>query len=495
MGRPHEHADPRFLLALWAGKAVAWVIGVFFPRRGTNKSGVVACRIAPGFLRGFTGIDPKKTIFITGTNGKSTSNNLIVHAFRTAGRSVATNLEGANLVTGIATALLKNSTASGRLRTEYLICEVDERSLARVRAAIPAAYLCVTNIQKDQVQRNGDPDYILRKILAAMDDQTTVFVNNEEPRSSSLSSAAGRTVRFSVAPRRPASPADEYAVTMPCPLCHDTLAFSSYNLANIGDFSCPKCGFSSRVHPDYHLDRVDYEAQLLSINGHEFHLEYDAAHFLYNYALCYAVAAEFGLTPGQVGRAFETFRNVGGRLEEFRYRSTSIRYLRIKQENPETLQSAIDDISPRTVGPRHLTEGETVFVLGLQLVHDIVPHYSNTAYFFDCDLTPLVERGVETCICFGSVNCYDAATRLVYAGFPEDKIVVVDSDDPKDVLEAVARCRAPRAYLMTMLGEYEALRAYADAGRARPRPKVVGAETTEGVESRNTDRRTAGGRS
>ena len=452
----------RFLLALWAGKAVAWAIGVFFPRRGTNKSGVIACRIDPTFLRGVTGIDPKKTIFITGTNGKSTSNNLIVHAFRTAGRSVATNLEGANLVTGIATALLKNCTLSGRLRTEYLICEVDERSLARVRAAIPAAYLCVTNIQKDQVQRNGDPDYILRKIRVAMDDQMTIFVNNEEPRSSSLSSAAGRTVRFSVTAGRRASTPDEYAVTMPCPLCHDALVFSGYNLANIGEFSCPRCGFSSREYPDYCLDRVDLDAQLLSINGHEFHLEYDAAHFLYNYALCYAVATEFGVTAGHVGRAFETFHNVGGRLEEFRYASTSIRYLRIKQENPETLQNAIDDIWPRTIGSRSPDEEGIVFVLGLQLVHDIIPHYSNTAYFFDCDLTPLFDRGVETCICFGSVNCHDAATRLAYAGFPEDKIIVVDSDDPGDVLAAVAGCRAPRAYLMTMLGEYEALRACAD---------------------------------
>ena len=454
----------RFRLALWVGKAVAWAIGVFFPQRGTNKSGVIACRIAPGFLSGFTGINPEKTIFITGTNGKSTSNNMIVHAFRTAGYSVATNLEGANLFTGIATALLKNSSLSGRLRADYLICEVDERTLAKVRAAIPARYLCVTNIQKDQVQRNGDPDYIVQKILGAMDGSMTVFVNNEEPRSSSLSSAAGRTVRFSVAPSRTESDADEYSVTMPCPVCHDALVFVRYNLANIGEFSCPRCGFASVAHPDYRVENVDYEGKTFRVNGHEFHLEYDAAHFLYNYALCYAVASEFGLTTSQIGQAFETFRNVGGRLEEFRYGPTAIRYLRIKQENPETLQSAIDDIAPRAAEP---DPAGTVFVLGLQLVHDIIPHYSNTAYFFDCDLAPLFERRVEACICFGSVNCYDAATRLMYAGFPEDKIIVVDSDDPKDVLEAVAKTGAPRAYLMTMLGEYDTLRAFADHRGAR----------------------------
>ena len=448
----------RFLLALWVGKVVAWAISMFFPQRGTNKSGVIASRIAPGFLAGFTGINPQKTIFITGTNGKSTSNNLIVHAFRTAGHSVATNLEGANLVTGIATALIKNSSLLGKLRADYLICEVDERSLARVRGAIPAGYLAVTNIQKDQVQRNGDPDYIVRKIASAMDETMTVFVNNEEPRSSSLSSHARRTVRFSVSGNDRESSLGEYGVTMPCPMCHDALVFSSYNLANIGRFSCPTCGFSSADNPDYRVEKADWAAKVFSVNGHDFHLEYDAAHFLYNYALCYAVATEFGLTPGQIGRGFETFRNVGGRLEEFTYGSTSIRYLRIKQENPETLQNAIDDLSISN----HRDDGKTAFVLGLQLVHDFVPHYSNTAYFFDCDLGPLFERGVETCICFGATNCYDAATRLMYAGFPRDKIIVVDSDNPKDVLEAVARCGASRAYLMTMLGEYETIRRFAD---------------------------------
>ena len=482
----------RFYLALWVGKAVAWAISMFFPQRGTNKSGVIACRLAPRFLSGFTGIDPDKTIFITGTNGKSTSNNLVVHAFRTAGYRVATNLEGANLFTGIATTLLKNSSMSGRLRADYLICEVDERSLARVRSVIPARYLCVTNIQKDQVQRNGDPDYIVRKIVGAMDDSMTVFVNNEEPRSSSLSAFAGRTVRFSVAPMKRDGETragnETYSVTMPCPRCHDALVFTSYNLSKIGDFFCPSCGFASHQDPDYRVESVDYGAKVFRMGDHDFHLEYDAAHFLYNYSLCYAVATEFGLTTDQIGRGFETFRNLGGRLEEFRYESTSLRYLRVKQENPETFQSAIDDIAPRghpdlprchpdevrisaiinndcdgdPASGRMTTDSGAILVLGLNLVHDIIPYYSNTAYFFDCDLTPLFERGVEACVCFGVTNCFDAATRLSYAGFPEDKIICVDSNDPKTVLDAVAACHVPTAYLITMLGEYEGLRTFAD---------------------------------
>ena len=47
---------------------------------------------------------------VTGTNGKTTSTNLIAHTLKSADRAVAINSEGANMKTGVATTLIKNST-------------------------------------------------------------------------------------------------------------------------------------------------------------------------------------------------------------------------------------------------------------------------------------------------------------------------------------------------------------------------------------------------
>jgi len=447
---------PRFVVALWLGKIAAGLIDRFFPSRGSNQAGKIACRIMPDLLGGFSGIDPSKTVLITGSNGKSTSNNLVVHAFRTAGRSVATNLEGANLATGVATALIKNADWRGRLTTEFLILEVDERSLQRVRAAIPARYLCVTNIQKDQVQRNGDPDYIYQKVLAAVGDDVTVFVNNEEPRSASLARAAGQAIRFSVAPnqRRSLPETDGFAVTMPCPVCHDALVFDWYNLGGVGRFSCPSCDFHSADEADYTVDAVDFAAKTFAVNGQGFHLQYDAQHFLYNYALCCAVAGYFGIGTDDLTRAFSTFSNVGGRLEDFPCGRQRVRYLRMKQENPETVQSAIDTIAA--------DPGPKVLLLGLETIGDIIPHYTNTAYVFDCTFQGLFSGDVEACICFGQPTCYDVATRLIYAGFPADKIKVVESNSPADIFTAMAEYSSQQSYLLTWLSQYEAMRKYAD---------------------------------
>jgi len=445
-----------FLPMLWFGKVVATLIGWIAPSRGSAMSGTIVLRLMPGFLSRFTGIDPDKTIFITGSNGKSTSNNLIVHAFRTAGRTVATNLEGANMATGVATTLIKNSTMRGRLKAEYLILEVDERYLAKIRRIIPARHICVTNLQKDQVQRNGDPGYVYAKVAAAMGSDVTAYVNNEEPRSASLAHLAGRSVAYSVAPQDTgtATVEDPFAVSMPCPLCWEALDFDGYNLSNVGTFHCPGCGFGSSASPDYLLDGVDYDAQVFAVNGEQYHMAYGARHFLYNYVLCCAVATQFGIAAPDQAAAFQSFTNIGGRLEQFAHAGKSILYVRIKQENPETLQSAIDTIAadphPKILG------------IGLQVVHDMVPHYNNTAYTFDTTFKRLFASGVDACLCFGTVNCYDIAKRLVYDGFPAEKIIVVDSDSPRQILDALAACGPEKAYMITWLGLYDSLRPYAD---------------------------------
>ncbi|GHU64890.1 UDP-N-acetylmuramyl peptide synthase [Clostridia bacterium] len=474
----------RFGVALLTGKFCAAFAGKFFPKRGTNLPGEIALKFDPLFLRHVKGTDPAKTIFITGTNGKSTTNNLILHVFAAAGLSVASNAEGANLKAGAATVLLKNTAASGRFTKDWLILEVDERSLAGIQKDLKAGTICVTNIQKDQVQRNGDPDYIYQKIRAAIDDSVTVIANNEEPHTRALAVGAadaegmgiaghagstedvkfagrestGRAVTFGVAVNKHASTVEvDFGVSMPCPVCGDALLFEHRNLANVGFFHCPACDFASADTADYTVIGTDFEGgrfRLRTPDGREagpFRLAYTAAHFLYNYALCCAVCMEAGIGSDILTQAFASFINIGGRLESFAHKGKDITYIRIKQENPETLQSALDTIAA--------DKRNKIFVLGPAVVDDFVPHYTNTFYAFDCDFGPMLSSGTERCICFGTTISFDVANRLRYAGVPDDRIQILDTDEEEAILTEIAKSEAEVVYLITWIKKYEKLRA------------------------------------
>ena len=466
----------RFSLALTLGKLSAAFCKVFFPKRGSNLPGSIALRIDPLFLTHISGIDKSKTIFITGTNGKSTSNNMVVHVFRTAGYSVCSNLEGANMKPGVATALIKHSDMGGRFKNEYLILEIDERSLEAITEDLKPGHLCVTNVQKDQVQRNGDPDYIYQKIKRAVSSVSSVpsidglclYVNNEEPRSKSLGNflnEGGRIISFGVAKNERSSPIEkDFGVTMPCPLCHDALIFSHMNLSGVGFFSCPACGFASNEQPDTQVTDVDYENETFRAESNQgnntdydrltkddvFRLSYSASFFLYNYSLCTCIASEFSIEKAVLKKAFDTFTNIGGRMESFIHAGKRVTYMRVKQENPDTLQNALDTIAG--------DKNEKVFIAGPDIVSDIVPFYSNTFYTYDCNFEPLINSGIEKYICFGSIVGRDMVNRLRYAGVPEEMIEILDTDDEDKILAAIASVKTDNIYLITLLKKYEQLK-------------------------------------
>ena len=131
----------RFFAALYAAKLTAKIIDLVAKGRGTNLPGQVALKIDPNFIRNIKGLDPEKTIFVTGTNGKSTTTNLIAHVFKSAGVSIAVNLEGANLIGGVVVSLLRNCGLNGRLNADIVLMETDERFLPVIYKHLPARHL------------------------------------------------------------------------------------------------------------------------------------------------------------------------------------------------------------------------------------------------------------------------------------------------------------------------------------------------------------------
>ncbi len=439
----------KFYLALWLGKIINLLIRMIDKSRGSNLSGEKAIVVDPQMIKKFKGVDCSRMLFITGTNGKSTTNNLVYHIFRENGYDVVSNLEGANLMAGIATALIKRSSIFGRIKGDFFIFEVDERYLASVYALLPAENILVTNLQKDQVHRNGDPDFIYRKISPVVEKAARVFLNGDEPRSFALSSLNPFYVTYGVEKHSEAFMKDGTFPTMACPVCHGRIEFDYYNNDGMGGFRCLSCGLR-QGEARYRAEDISFADKTFTVDGTEFNMPYDIPYMLYNYAAAIAVAREMGGIPmASVAGAFKNFKNVGGRYEVLEFEGKTIKYMRIKQENPETLQTSLNiiaqDKTPKTV------------CLGMGHIPDVIPSYTNTFYTFDCDFSGVTESNVEDYMSFTEYVCYDVAERLIYAGVPREKIKIMNTEDGDVIFDAVRNAKTDNIYLITWIHTFHDL--------------------------------------
>lgn len=438
----------KFLITLWLSKLIAIAVNIIDKSRGSNYSGMIATKLMPDFVAHFKGIDYNKVIFITGTNGKSTTTNLVGHTLTYAGKTIASNVEGANMMGGVATTLIKNSTLGGKLNKEYLVLEIDERSLPAIRKVLPAVHMGITNLQKDQVQRNGDPDFILRKFRGAIGKDMTLYLNNEEPRSKSLEDCAGKCFYFGAAENAKSYVNDEfYHVAIPCPKCGHPIRFIRYNLASIGTFRCTHCDYTSEKTPDVLAENINFDRNCFDFAGRTWRYPYGNPFYVYNYAMDIALCRNLGLDDETICNAIERFVNPAHRREVLTYHGKNIHYLRMKQENPETMQSALDTIAE--------DRSEKAIFMGMHVVKDFLPYYSNSFYFFDCDFTPIVNTPVERFVSFSETVCYDTANRMRYAGAPEEKITVLDTSDVPTVLAELDKIKTKNIYFLTNMKPYK----------------------------------------
>lgn len=138
----------RTILGLGAGRLAGGVSRRAGIGAGVTIGGRVALAVAPGAIAELA--RGRGTIAVSGTNGKTTTTRLLVAALEAAGGRVVTNATGANLASGIVSAL-----ASGPADAQPVI-EVDEAVLPRVAASLDPSLLVLTNLSRDQLDRYGE---------------------------------------------------------------------------------------------------------------------------------------------------------------------------------------------------------------------------------------------------------------------------------------------------------------------------------------------------
>ncbi len=103
----------------------------------------------------------RRTVVVTGTNGKSTTTRMTAAALSTLG-PVATNAEGANMDAGLVAALAADRHA------ELAALEVDEMHVPHVADALAPRVLVLLNLSRDQLDRVGEINVIERTLRGGL---------------------------------------------------------------------------------------------------------------------------------------------------------------------------------------------------------------------------------------------------------------------------------------------------------------------------------------
>ena len=410
----------RYFIALWASKA-AYVLLRLLKRNATMFPGHIALKICPDYLA-----QTKKSpnvLCVTGTNGKTTTTNMVADILSESGYKVVSNRYGSNINTGVATALTHSVNVFGKPKIDVLALEVDERFSRLILPFIKPDYLIVTNLFRDSIKRNAHPEYIF-SILDTYVPQSTKLVLNADCLQSSQLLKNNEKVFFSI-DKLPTDVTECVNLINDfsfCPKCNEKLKFNYLRYHHIGNAYCPACDFKS-YEAKYHLTNIDYENQTItiSIDGKEdvYPMVNRALYNIYNELAAVSLMNEFNVDTEKVKDYLRKISVTQTRYKEGKVGNTAIIRTMAKGQNSVSCSRTLDFVGHE--------EGEkSVFIM----IDDLFERKDSSEFIgwiYDADFEFLNTPQTKQVILAGP-RCFDYKLRLLIADLPEEKIICEENE-------------------------------------------------------------------
>lgn len=294
-------------------------------RGGTAMPGRYALKICPQLLSILS--KDVKTVAITGTNGKTTCARMIEEAFSQQGCSYFSNRSGANLIDGITTEFVINSSITGKCRCDYAVIECDEAASVKVFSQMQPAVIVVTNLFRDQLDRFGTlmntRESIKKAILSVP--SATLCLNADCSITSSLSlDVPNASIFFGIdkgaVPNREKADISDGGL---CMRCGHEYEFEYINFGHLGGFRCPHCGHARPAADFAVVDIAQQSTQgstlIMNMQGERrmVTVNLPAMYNVYNAAAAAAAVTAMGLGKDAAVEALAGFKCGFGRMEQF----------------------------------------------------------------------------------------------------------------------------------------------------------------------------------
>ncbi|NLL40041.1 MAG: DUF1727 domain-containing protein [Clostridiales bacterium] len=435
----------RFIIALWLARAVQLLLKIL-GKKATYFAGKVAITLCPDFL-GRIG-KPDKIIGVTGTNGKTTVNNLLTDALERLGVSVISNRYGSNINAGIATALISGSTLTGKPKKELAVLELDERSARLIYPYIKPDYLIITNLFRDSMRRNAHPEYISGLLTKHIPKDTKLIINADDLLAVSTAPENDR-VYFGIE-KLDGEPPERNSIVCDiqiCPKCDAMLVYDFRRYNHIGRAHCPDCDFAS-PRPGYMVSRIDFENKKAKItegeNLYDYKLSSTLIYNVYNIIAVIATLRQLGYEHEVIARTLEDVHIVQSRFRQDVIKGKTLSAIMAKGLNAVACSRSFDYVGTEP--------GKKAVILMLDDVFDEKHSSENIAWLYDADFEFLNTPDIVQIITVGK-RSPDSLLRLLIAGVEKEKITAVSSE--AEAVDAVDLQSCDKIYILYELYRYD----------------------------------------
>ena len=447
--------------------------------KGSSLPGQVALKLFPNVLGNLK--LPNHIIAVTGSNGKTSTSELISHALESNGLSVSRNHEGSNQTEGAATLLLRISSLNGTINCDAVILECDERYAKQIFSLVKPTSIVVTNLCRDQLTRNGHPEFVLDCIQAAVDtacNDATLVLNADDPYVSALTFDSDsdakeephKIVWFGIGSNAVSGNSisvSKYDDGAFCPCCKERMTYSYRVTAHFGDFRCSSCGFV-RKNPNFEVSDINFSSGMVKIidnstdtacnhpdstSGNksddkrggtsetESRLATSSLVGAYNLTAAISAAYTTGVAPSKAAAALNNYELTGGRTVRFDIGGRDGILLIAKHENSLAYNQSLSwVISQKT----HCT---VVIV-----VNSISRKYytSETSWLWDIDFDVLGDRMVLNIVLAGHYVS-ELATRFAMTSIDSSKISY--AEDLSELREHIDKNTSGDIYTLTCFSD------------------------------------------
>ncbi|MBA2332001.1 MAG: DUF1727 domain-containing protein [Actinobacteria bacterium] len=377
---------------------------------GTTIPGKLLLKLDPSAIDALAARLPRGTVVVSATNGKTTTTAMVAEILG-PGTRLAWNRSGANLLSGVASALLAADDA------ELGLLEVDEAALPEAVRRVRPRALLLGNLFRDQLDRYGELEHVAeawRQTVRALPHSTTLVVNGDDPQVGSLAGSRAGAIAYGLDDPRHARHVLQHAAdSRYCIVCGHPYDFAAAYVGHLGDYRCPACG---HARPELQVFARAIELQGLESASFELvtpsgslpiRLRLPGLYNVYNAVGAAALAQAIGIDLGQIRDGLERFDAAFGRFERIVSGDRTILVLLIK--NP----AGANEVA------RTLQDGGAPAILLIAL-NDAIADGRDVSWIWDVDLEPLLAT-TDRVIASGD-RAAELGLRCTYGGLEEEAL-------------------------------------------------------------------------